>query len=485
MVRDGLASLNRHKIPDDQRFKLLELYRAKIQQLLPAVEEAFSQTPLPLPEPMRQAANLARDLLNELAYGYKILILEHTARFISFGSNRQLPLILERALTALNRILVNCYQAYAPTPAGIWSEIHQLYRYAVQEGIQDTTTDDEQAPGLSVNLVYKQGLLLALADPYRLMQGEAARTLDYLSRFGQQAHLMPLGQTAAAAGFFLIRLESDKPPRAVTQQAGSSDPRSDILLNTMDLARLLHHHITRLESGDTPASLGLPDAAREPAYLDLLRRLIRHWGIAPKRHFTRLKSEAGVEICSGLRAIYHFMTGQPASLDHGAAEAAITVQFSSSPIDQSSQQTFQSAHWAVTNESPGGFSLTRQARDGVPVRVGEVIGLRADKSAAWNVGAIRWIQSDAPAQMRIGVQMLAPNAEPIILIPEPFDGEQGIPALLLPELPILKQPATLLTAPGTYRHLREFRTGTAGDYRTLRATKLLEQTVGYELFQFA
>ena len=112
-----------------------------------------------------------------------------------------------------------CYETYAPTPAGIWSEMHQLYRYAVQLNVQDEALADVNSTS-SINLTYKQSLLLALADPYRLMHGEAAKVMDYLARFGDQAHLMPLAQTTGSAGFFLVRLDTDKPPKAKSSGFG-------------------------------------------------------------------------------------------------------------------------------------------------------------------------------------------------------------------------------------------------------------------------
>ena len=489
-IRDGLATINRQKIAGDQRLKLLELYRAAIDNLFPSIEMLFSGVPLPLPEKNRQAANLARDLLVELAYGYKIILLEHVNKRITFGSNKSVPLIMERAISALGKILITCYQTYAPTPAGIWSEIHQLFRYAAQQNIQDVPVQEESEDQTrNINLVYKQALLLALADPYRLMPGEVSKTADYLDKFGNQAHLLPLSETPSTTGLFLVRLDSDKPPRAMAQNVTVTDARTDIFLNALSLARLLHQQVTQLEAGESWKALKLPEDSSNPAYKDLMRRLIRHWGITPKRHFNRVKQETTLEICSGIRALHYFLNGNNVSElkdNLESKESDITVQLSSSLIDQSSQQTFNSTHWTVINESAGGLALSKVSNDTVQISVGEIIGLKPDKNASWNIGVVRWVQSDNPQHLELGVQMLAPNATPATIIPT-IRGEHEIAqqALLLPELPIIKQPVSLLAPRGCYSDMREFELRLNGDTKIIRATSLIEQTCCYEIFQFS
>ena len=298
---------------------------------------------------------------------------------------------------------------------------------------------------------------------------------------------MPLAQTTGSAGFFLVRLDTDKPPKAIAQNTAVMDARNDILLNTIDLARIMHQAIVKLESGEIPASIGLPAAAKDPAYVDLMRRLIRHWGIAPKRHFSRLANQAKMDICAGMRPIHYFLSGKQNVLDDSTAlqNADITVQLASSPIDKARLQTFTSTQWTILNESAGGLALSKVTEEPVQIRVGELVGLKPEKSTVWNVGVVRWVQSDNPTHLELGVQMLAPEVAPVAIkatissLSEIFQ-----PALLLPEIPLLKQPPTLLVVRGEFHDQREFQLQQDGSISTIRATKLLEQTISFEQFQF-
>ncbi|MDP2783972.1 MAG: hypothetical protein Q8O38_05180 [Sulfurimicrobium sp.] len=491
-ILDTLSAMNRSKVADDTRLKLLELYRATITNLMPSLEQQFSGHPLPLPEKSRLIAAQARQLQTELAYGYKIILLEHAGKRLSFGSNKQLPLVAERAIASLGRMLVVCYQTYAPTPAGVWAEMHTLFMYAVEQGIQDEPVLNLGQQS-SVNLAYKQALLLALLDPYRLMQGEVNKVLDYLSSFGDHAHLQPLMQTSNPSGFFLVRLDSDKPPRALAHDSTVTDARTDILLNTIELARLLHQQIQHLEVGVNPKALLLPDSVQDFGISNLLRRMLKHWGIAPKRLFNRMQNSARMDICAGIRSIHYFLSGEtvpsteilPDNQEMQDQDTEITLELADSPLDKTSHQTFVSKNWLIINESAGGLALAKDPKTDARVRVGEIIGLRPESNKAWNIGVVRWVSSENPNHLQLGAQMLAPTATPVLVRPVIASaGTLFQPALVLPEIPALKQPTTLLALRGSYQPQREFMLEGMGRPQNVRATRLLEQTATFDLFEF-
>ncbi len=486
-LRVELAMTNRTKCAPDTRLKIAELYRHSIHELEGVIETRFFGGALPLPEKSRQAAQLLRDCFNELAVAYKLSLLEFESKLISFGNDKYLPQIIARAIEALNRILIVCYQTYAPTPAGVWSEIHELYRLALQKQLQDEVIDDN-GQATSVNLAYKQALLLALADPYRLMHGESLKTLAYIGKFGQFAQLSPYRENIGKLGYFLIRLDHDKAPQSLAYHHAVIDARTDIVLNTLEIAKLLHHQILHLESGQSAAQLGLPEAAPgSPEYIDLLRRLLKFWGTAPKRHYNRTPGRDPIYLCTGIRGLHSMLTGsnQPDTTEETAI-GEVTLQLNTSQIDQTSQNTFHITRWAVVNESAGGLGLTKVSDEAGNIRVGDIIGVKQPKTDGWSIGVIRWLQGTKRSEIRMGAQMLAPHADAVSLRPTVGSGNEPFTqALLLPEIPLLKQPATLLAPKGLFLNMREFQLlDGKGQVRLIRSTRLLEQTATYELFMF-
>lgn len=472
---DEIAALNRQKVAMEARLKLLELYRDVVLKLLPALEEQFVVARLPLPEKNLKMAELARQLQMELVNGYKIILLDFQNKRITLGKGKIALLAAHRALSALGRNLAICYQTYAPPPSGIWFEIHQIFRFAIEQGFANETLADKGGES-SVSLIYKQTLLLALSNPYNLNPGEVERILDYLALFGNLAQLQPFAQTGNSIGLFLVQTDVDTPPKNSPQNLGEMDNSNDVLLNTLELAHALHHHASRLEAGEPPRILRLPDAAREPGYNDLLRRLLKYWSTAPKRVFPRTQNISSTNVCIGLPAIHHFLGGKKAEIEDA----------DSAPTQTAGEPRFTSNKWLIVNESAGGLALRGVFETLPQIRPGVVIGLKADGGGEWNIAAVRWVQSDKPSELEIGGQLLAPRALPVRIKPTiagPTATFQS--ALLLPEILLLKQPESLVAPRGTFGLQRELALELGDNtVQLVRAAKLVEQTASFDRFEF-
>ncbi|BAN34669.1 hypothetical protein SCD_n00828 [Sulfuricella denitrificans skB26] len=472
---DEIGAMNRQKVAMETRLKLLELYRSVIFKLLPAMEEQYVATRLPQPGKNRQMAEQARQLLMELANGYKIILLDYQNARITLGKGKIAVTAAQRAMSALSRILMICYQTYAPAPAGIWFEIHQIFRFAIEQDIANETITDEESESSS-NLVYKQTLLLALSNPYHLSPGEVAWIQNYLTAFGGLAQLQAFAHTGNSIGLFLAETHSDKPPKPLPQDLNEVDNRSDILLNTLELVHALHHHIARLNDGELPKNMQLPFVAKETSYRDLLKSLLKNWSAAPKRVFNRTQNISSTQVCIGLPSLHHFLGGR----ESGASTDLTSIQ-------TANNQRFISSRWLVINEGAGGLALCGTFESLPQIRPGDVIGLKADEANQWNVGAVRWVKSDKADQLEIGTQLIAPKAEPARIKPSiasPAETFQA--ALLLPEILMLRQPETLIAPRGTFGPQRELLLELDGHTtQAIRAVKLVEQTAGYERFEFS
>ncbi len=339
----------------------------------------------------------------------------------------------------------------------------------------------------SVDTAYLQVLLLALADPYRLSQAQLALVKVYLTQFGRHALLQPMGPTENKHGLFLVRLDGDKPPKALMHYQGVTDARTDIILNTIPLARLAHQHVQQLDAGATPAQLGLPQVAGTSALRDLLKRLIKQWGVAPKRLFNRTEAKTDARICGGISALHYILSeGVAAGVSVQPMEEQMTVEVSDVLHATGSQSTFNCARWMVLNESAGGVALAKDPGSYGKIKVGDVIGVEAADTDAWGVGVVRWMRSAAQGRVEVGAQLLAPDAEAVALKPVIASANALFqPALLLPEIPLLKQAARIIASRGSFQPMREFEVRSQGLVHRVRADKLIEQTDSVDLFTFS
>ena len=484
-LADAIAVLNSIKLAEDTRIKLLDIYRTSVQMLSPSLQQLYEGKPLPLSEKHTQAARLLGDLFSELANGYKRALLDLGGRRINFGANKLAPLAIARAIESLGALLDVYYETYRPTPAGIWFELNQLYWYAARQNQHEQAiAEDSKA---SVNHFYKQVLLIALADPYRLQQGQLTEVKAYLAWFGHQAMLQPLGKAENTHGLFLARLDGDKPPKALAHHTGVTDARTDIILNTIPLARTLHQHVQELDGGVPPKKLGLPGAAQLPGYREMLKRLIKQWGIAPKRVFHRTPVQTDLFICSGITSLHHVLgQGAPACAPDADLGVMITLQVSDPLQATGGYQTYNCANWQVLNESAGGVALSKDSSSVAKIKVGDIIGLGSDKKTGLGVAVVRWMQSTLDNNLELGAQMLAPQAEAIVIKPL-ISAPDALfqPALLLPAVPALDQAARMVAASGSFQAMREFEVKSQGVTRSVRATRLIEQTDSFDLFFFS
>ena len=467
-VCSELARLNRTRLPADDRVKLLDVYAPALARLRAEIAEDYNKAPLPLPAASRQAVNLARELLIEEAYAYKLALLERAGKLKLFGARKQLLPLIEQVMRSLSDALMLSYQSYLPTPAGVWHEMHELYRYAAQHKL----LEEEDTSGASaVDVIYKQAVLMALTDPYRLPRAELPEVMRIAAQLAPLTELR-FGPLPGAQQLFTIHPETDKPPKPAMQQGVEQESRgSEWIVGTVLLVHRLSEVVAERESG-VERSAGTDVLYTAPK--DLLDRLIQCWGAPPKRVFRRQSGQATVQICSGINRICRLLSSvtQKDSAIGDSSRISIPV-FADETLHE----------WEVINQSAGGFKLRGQPTGESSINVGEVIAVQYRGMLGLSIGVIRWAQTFEDDSVEFGVQMLAPRAEAINLAPAL--GSRGTQrALLLPDIPALQQPAAIVAMPGNYQPEREFMMALTKQTDTIRAGELIEKTACYELFRF-
>ena len=481
----SLAAQNRQVLADDTRLKLLELYRTIVHNLASTIKLQISGAALPLAEKQHQLATLARELLIELANGYKIVLQASSGRLLNFRGKPDQAQTMQRILSANSRLLMLCYEGYADVPARLWSEIHQIYRYAIQQNVQDDIVAD--TPPASVSQLYRLCLLIATADPYRMTQGEVGKVLDLLRLYGDVAQIQPPTPPLKADGLFLISPDADQPPLPLLRHTGITDPAHDYFFNTMELARRLHQLLARLKAGESAAQLGLPGYADEATYQGLLQRLIRNWGHAPTRHFNRHGSgHDEAELCTGIRAIHAFLLAADSGPGTAHRSEFDTDDISISAISAVGRNQNTDAiatQWTVVNDSASGLALHKRNSTSVNLKVGEVVAVRSQLLPRWNIGVVRWLRNSPADQIEFGLQMLSPNPQPVWIRNAVGRIRTNQPALLLPANPMLQVPQQLLIPRGIYVAGIPLELSAATN-RSILPVKILEHTHNFDLLEF-
>ncbi|MGQ5523464.1 hypothetical protein ACUHMQ_09395 [Chitinimonas sp. PSY-7] len=478
-IFDALTTLNRIRLDGDNRLKLLEQYQTNINMLDVPLEATYASATAPAKEKAKHAAILARNLQLELANGYKLVLLERLSARFGFGK-RDVPDLIHHLLITYQRLMWICCKSYSPVPTGVWLETHALFRHAIQHKMIDGPEEaDHQSK--TIGGCYKQILLLALSDPYRYHPLEHDKINDLIQNYGSATQFQPLNDHPHPAGLFLVRLDQDQPPAFFGQRPQEVESSNSIMLVTIEMAKLLQKALHSVEQKFPTAS----DRSKAQAWMDLLRRVSRQWSISPKRVFQRIRANSPVQMTGGLRMTNYQLNNaqplfEPLLLDGGLPSEERQLTF------QDGEHT-QPDNWVVLNESPGGFALRLKPipQHGI-YRVGDVVGLRSQGVEDWMVGCVRWMQTtELGDAVEVGIQVLAPHGNSGMLRPTvAHTGGTLQPCLQLPEIPAIKQSSLILAPRGTFTPNRELAIYTNDGEQLVQASRLVEQAVGFDLFEY-
>ncbi|WP_242487241.1 molecular chaperone [Pseudomonas sp. TH15] len=510
----GLSELNQLLTPSDNRLQLLELLRPEVYYVCKHLERHFLHQAIVLDERSRKIANLCQALQSHLAIGYKQIVMRIAPRF----SKDRAPLLataLQRIAHALKGQLVRATQLYSPAPEHLWFELHQLYRTACELQLQQRRLHDDLASlttELSLEQTYIAALLLGSARCNQLRQNQIARLAEVLEPWSA---LLKLHSGRSDAGLFAISPEIDAGPRYRTmfrseQQAGlvGFDPQP--LVKTLE-AHLIHQ--------DTSTPLPIPTGLS----FDTLQHLHASWGEAAERSFQRTVGAGNLTVCVGMSALHFYLGGERTFselLKHPGARAANfssavakgekdswSQAFDAAP--QSNEQflpyeeiqydhlveddssTDSTPHYPtyalpVVNHSPGGYCLAWPGAVPAELQAGEMVGIEDSAGQGWSIAVVRWIRQVRGGGTQMGIEQVAPYAEPcgLQLVRTRDDHSQYLRGLLLPAISAIDLPATLLAPRLPFQEGNKVLINTNGHERRAGLDRRVSSTNSFNQFAY-
>jgi cyclic-di-GMP-binding protein len=464
---DELQILNSQKVAFTNRYNALEQYRVSAIQIHQELLPHFNNASLPLTKNEQAFADTTVNLWQEFAFGYKLALVDLQNKILNINNSKITAQVVQRAIHAFKEIALVHHLTYKTPPASLWAELHQLYFCGIQQSAEKLVVTDQLAMHnvSSVNLVYTQVLLMALADPQHLTNSDIIKTDSYLSNIAEHAEIRPLGLIDNPVGVFLVGLDSDKPPVPFAKNKEIPNGDTDILLITINLARQIHQHLTLLQEGIVPSDGYLPSYALEGHYEDLLARLMKNFGKAQHRVFSRSKKSDGVELGIGLMVAHNLIC--EGKDFNNVANTALTVKAS---------------RWQVLNVSAGGFALRKFSTSQAAVYVGDIVAMKNAKNTLWELAVLRWANVNDISQLDVGLELISPSVSAITahFINSNIEGE----ALLLPEIVGLKQAASVVTARGFCKPGDNLKLEQANIITKVQIDKFVERTARFERYQF-
>ena len=485
-----LCTSNKQSIKPTIRAGLLIALQPEIERLYQNLEAHYLKSSVSLTPKQKKISDLTRALLNEQALGFKAIVDYYISNADAAKSKKHLGSALGYAVYYLSRLIGNCYQLYMAPPSNHWKELHRLYHIAMDHNLEDWKIEIPKPEILvSLKTLYKSSLLLSLSHPNEL------RTKDFWSiQFGSLgfARKIRLTQNFDDSVEYVVNLKSAAAP--FHRSLMTKEPTNMHL--GINVQPLLFYLQTQLGNTSSEKKTKLSE--------NLVTHLITALGNMATRAFSRIPSSDSIEVAIGLAATHALIEKGSKLSDmnlHNANDALTalagslknvqildtedtlnrpTKKFEDQAVDsfdkiyqpkvsvnddQNLQNNYHLTAHAKNNDalpkdyrllpaaildiSPGGYRLKLEGDLPKQTQTDEIIGLlETDDQGGhqWNIGIIRWIQRTSNDELSAGIQLISPNAKPITTrLKNAKSANTTHRSLLLPSLPHIGQPATIIT----------------------------------------
>ena len=482
----AIIELNQLFVPHAQRLQLLELIRPKIHVVCEELSRHYLGLSIALPEKQRKVANLSQALQLHTAAGYKLTLMECLDNGGVDKNRKSIAMTMHRAISELAATVLRSHQLYCPSPAQSWLECHRIFRFALRNKLHNQPVEDEtltQRRSSTVDDAYKRLLLLGCSRPNQLRQPELAQVYTL---FETWTDLAESGPQATEDSLFVVNLERDNAP-VYRSLLDKSPGHESLSFDTCNLSAEITEILQARNNGSDPNSrLNLPPSVSNT----LLTHLSQALGILAKRNFNRIASQGTLEVCVGLTATHYYVTGGKTftefvvgnneqteqddqddnpfmrrsrqkedawsgAMDAGSSDergpADIPINFRGSagtnPEGVAERNRPRSHHALLINTSPGGYCVAWETDIPASLQAGEVLGVREQSNHPWSIAVVRWIRQVKNQGTQVGIELLAPSAAPcgVRLIQKVGNSSEYLRGLLLPEISVVNQAATLIT----------------------------------------
>lgn len=342
------------------------------------------------------------------------------------------PLIVARGINAVTGRLKCSAAHYAPVATEIWS---QLAEYYAEAEVQDFLDDEiELFPGVATTQAIRNQLAGVL-----VWWGSGTGTLK-----PQQAHLaerlvahvcatLAMGAEPGEETLFQFDLSQSNPPVRYNGETAAHPNLRFISLG--EAQQQVAALIGGLEAGDLPEELNLGGRYPVDAVLEIAKRLSGGWLSAPPaRRNVRHSISVNLAVLKDLSEVMPVVAG-------GAAPAGGPGR-----------------NWVAEDISATGFRCILDVSQGAGVRVGSLIGFRAENVQHWGVGVVRRLRRGEQNKLDAGIEILTGRMIGVRLREEAgAEGAGEIPGIWISPASPPATDARILVRPGGVAEERPLR----------------------------
>ncbi len=481
VIRTQLDELNRYPMLGLERLRILELLRETVAHLQADYARKLTARKLPLSEEEFTILVSITALWQFMVSGYQRCLqslLAGDKQLVAYSS-----MLCQRCLLYTGLQIFEYLRNGYEFEGGLWQQLHTLYAFCEEQGWQleevsvlkqhgssgkGASKFNELAGGLnsrsvSCHAIYVGTLLTCYVYPGELSRGQSQLLDRWLLRWSAA---IPLERRYAIS-------KGDAPPLAV-DLAGSRglQPLSQIsaapsqanqnesdmrYLAMVPLSKLLQVKTILLQQGQSPQQLELGEGCSSADCTGLLKFLHRRWCEGSgERMPSRCSVELPARVCYGLEDIYTHIANKsfkpPVRDTHVDSLARSQIATFGRVLSEDSHRSpTDSGHaleaWQISDESILGARMLREGTVGARIGMNQIVAVRPANANVFILGTIRWVQVTLTGQLSAGVRYLPGVAQAVAIKAAGVSlgaSDNSAAALLLPDVPALKTPSSLV-----------------------------------------
>jgi cyclic-di-GMP-binding protein len=341
----------------------------------------------------------------------------------------------------------------------LWRQLHQIYAFCEGKNWQLKSVNDDLngvSRTTSCNATYIKTLLA-----YHAYRAELSRNLLHL----MDRWLTLWSPTVTVERRYTVS-KGDAPSLAVDLDSASGlqvpqlpSPSDHLRYLVMaPLSKLMRVKTILLQQGQLPQQLELGEGCNSAECIAFLGYLHKHWcegydGRMDERH-SAIQQQA--QVCYGMESCFAYIANRPFKQParDAAADTLSRKQIAAFGRVLSDTNRHDLAvmgmvleTWQIEDESIRGARLLREGNAGVRLGPGQLIAVRPTNANAFMVGTVSWVKVTQTGQLHIGVRYQPGLPQTVSMKATGINlsvSDKYVAALLLPTIPELKIPASLI-----------------------------------------
>ncbi len=383
----------------------------------------------------------------------------------------RVPVIIGRALRAIGQQLKWLLLRYGPIDGALWGHVGSLYAFAESKGFanQSVTLFEGPQGQSSARTELLKILMLSAGSADSLLPEQieiAERSVAWFARD------FVLETTPEAGCTHVFDLAMRKPPARPHGASMDSSVRYFGAGPAFDeINRVLGILLTE---GALPSDINLGGTYDSKVVAEVWRRLLQYWALKPlERGSDRSAANVRLTVVQGFANII-------GSLESGTGQSLDFVPESLGTDSES---------WVAENASDGGYGAVVPGTKSDWVRVGALLGVKAEEDKYWGIGVIRRLLRDDELSRHVGIQLLTRGAIPARLSPTGTISAANAtrandPGVLLTRQPDPERQIRLLLRAGGYTRDQQLELHVRGQVYRLGPTRMIETGTEFDLAQF-